>query len=31
MLAVLVIATMMSLTSVGKMGPSYAQSTFDTP
>lgn len=31
MLAVLVIATMMSLTSVGKMEPSYAQSTFDTP
>lgn len=31
MLAVLVIAAMMSLTSVGKMEPSYAQSTFDTP
>lgn len=31
MLAVLAIATMMSLTSVGKMEPSYAQSTFDAP
>jgi hypothetical protein len=31
MLAVLVIDAMMSLTSVGKMEPSYAQSTFDTP
>jgi hypothetical protein len=31
MLAVLVIAAMMSLTSVGKMEPSYAQPTFDTP
>jgi hypothetical protein len=30
MLAVLVIAAMMSLASVGKMEPSYAQSTFDT-
>jgi hypothetical protein len=29
--AVLVIAAMMSLTSVGKMEPSYAQPTFDTP
>ena len=31
MLAVLVIAAMMSLTSVGKMEPIYAQPTFDTP
>ena len=31
MLAVLAIAIMMSLTSVGKMEPSFAQSTFDAP
>src|SRR5215216_1636854 len=31
MLALLAIAITMSLTSVGKMEPSYAQSTFDTP
>jgi hypothetical protein len=31
MLAVLAIAITMSLTSIGNMEPSYAQSTFDTP
>ena len=31
MLAVLAIATLMSLTSIGKMEPSYAQPTFDAP